>query len=72
MYRVQDGQILILYKRDACSRSLVKLLPDQWTSEQFDKVDWDLLNTTLAKKKNMYTLWSPEPKISENGPEPEF
>jgi hypothetical protein len=50
----------------------VKLLPDQWTSEQFDKVDWDLLNTTLAKKKNMYTLWSPEPKISENGPEPEF
>jgi hypothetical protein len=29
----------------------VKLLPDQWTSEQFDKVlDWDLLNTTLEEK----------------------
>lgn len=29
----------------------------KWTSEQFKEVDWASLNSSLAKKKNIYTLW---------------
>jgi hypothetical protein len=29
----------------------------KWTSEQFEAVDWDLLNDALDKKKNMNSRW---------------
>lgn len=29
----------------------------KWTPEQFDEVDWDSLDRTLEKKKQMYSLW---------------
>jgi hypothetical protein len=29
----------------------------KWTGEQFDEVDWEAINLTLAKKKLMFSLW---------------
>jgi hypothetical protein len=44
----------ILGRRDA-KEYYVKVM--KWTSEQFEAVDWNSLNDTLDKKKNMYSLW---------------
>ena len=29
----------------------------KWSAEQFDEVDWDLLDTTLDKKPDGYKMW---------------
>ena len=29
----------------------------KWSSEQFDEVDWDLLDATLEKKPDGYKMW---------------
>ena len=29
----------------------------KWSAEQFDEVDWDLLDTTLDRKPDGYKMW---------------